>query len=70
MSILDNSINLLELDSNINKKLFTNNISLVKDLWLLNRSNLKEMNFNSNEINKIIISLQLKGLDLNKKINH
>ena len=40
----------------------------IRDVWLLKRKDLKEKDFNDNEIKSIIIALELQGLDLNKKI--
>ena len=49
-------------------KLKNNNINFIKDVWVLKRKDLKNMNFTDKEIKSIIIALQLEGLDLNKKI--
>jgi len=57
----------LELSSNLTKKLKEKNILIIEDLWKLNRESLKKLGFNNYEINDIIVKLQLKGLDLNKK---
>lgn len=57
----------LELSYSITKKLKDNKILIVEDLWKLNRETLKKLGFNNYEINDIIIKLQLRGLDLNKK---
>ena len=61
------SINNLSLDKKIINKLKTININFIEELWQLKRIDLKNNNFSNDEINKIIISLQLIGLDLNKK---
>lgn len=61
------SINSLSLEKDIINKLKDININYIEELWQLKRSDLKSNNFNNDEINKIIISLQLIGLDLNKK---
>lgn len=61
------SIDNLSLDKKIINKLKTININFIEELWQLKRIDLKNNNFNNDEINKIIISLQLIGLDLNKK---
>ena len=58
------SIDNLSLDKKIINKLKTININFIEELWQLKRIDLKNNNY---EINKIIISLQLIGLDLNKK---
>lgn len=49
-------------------KLKDNNLTTINDIWILNRKELKSIGLSDSEINKIIISLQLIGLDLNKKI--
>lgn len=54
-------------DAEIIEKLQNNNVLLVKDLWSLKRRDLKEMSFDSKEINDVIIALQLCGLDLDRK---
>jgi len=68
MSSLTDDIKALDLSPKINKILYDNNIKLINDLWLLNRKELKKLNLTDKEIKSIIISLQLQGLDLNKKI--
>jgi len=68
MNSLEDIIEKLNLSKNINKILKDNNILYIKDLWILNRKQLKSMNLKDNEIKDIIISLQLQGLDLNKRI--
>jgi DNA-directed RNA polymerase alpha subunit len=65
--ILDSEIEVLTLNDNVVKKLKNNNINYVKDLWSLSRKDLKNLNFSDRDIQGIIIKLQLKGLDLNKK---
>lgn len=60
-------INSLSLDKDLILKLKEVNINNVEDLWSLKRSDLKSKKFTNDEINKIIISLQLIGLDLNKR---
>ena len=42
-------------------------LNYIEDVWVLKRIDLKNMGFSNDEINDIIISLQLIGLDLNKK---
>ena len=39
----------------------------IEDVWKLKRINLKELGFTYDEIKEIVISLQLIGLNLNKK---
>ena len=60
-------INSLSLDKDLILKLKEVNINNLEDLWSLKRSDLKSKKFTNDEINKIIISLQLIGLDLNKR---
>ena len=67
MQIIDKEINYLDLEKNIKIKLENSKIIFIKDLWILKRTDLKKMNFSDYEIKKIIISLELNGLDLNKK---
>lgn len=65
--ILKNNITFLNLDKLIIKKLNNLNINTIEDLWNCNRSYFKDNNFDNLEIKDIKISLQLLGLDLNKK---
>lgn len=58
----------LELTSSITKKLLSKNITTINDIWVLKRKDLKELGLTDKEIKSITISLQLEGLDLNKKI--
>lgn len=60
-------VNNMSLSKTIIDKLNNNNIIHIEELWSLKRSELKNMGFSNDEINTIIISLQLIGLDLNKK---
>ena len=60
--IIDN----FKLEKNIIKKLKDNDIDTVDKLKSLNRSYLKELGFDNNDINSIIINLQLLGFDLKK----
>lgn len=68
MEIISENIDILELDEVIINKLHKNNIYKIEEVWLLKRKNLKKMNLTDKEINYISIKLQLKGIDLNKKI--
>ncbi|MBQ6282832.1 MAG: hypothetical protein IJK66_04810 [Bacilli bacterium] len=61
------TINNLSLDKDIVTKLKSIGINYIEELWQTKRSDLKSNKFTNEEINKIIISLQLIGLDLNKK---
>lgn len=65
---LDNAVTILDLDNNINSILKNNNITNIKELWVLKRNDLKDLGLRDNQINQIVIKLQLKGLDLNKKV--
>ena len=60
-------IDTLKLDKEINEILNNNNIETVYDLWILNKTNLKEIGLKDSMIKDIRIKLQLTGLDLNKK---
>ena len=63
----EKTIEELNLSSKLVEKLHENNFNIVKDVWVKNRKNLKELGFADSEIKSIIIALQLEGLDLNKK---
>ena len=67
LNITEN-INALNLTSNVIKILQDNNINTINDLWLLTRKDLKKLGLTDKEIKQIVISLQLNGIDLNKKI--
>lgn len=68
MKCLEDKIETLNLSKKINKILKDNSIIYIKDLWILNRKELKSFNLKDSEIKDIIIALQLQGLDLNKRI--
>lgn len=68
MIIMDEKLEILGLDTIIVEKLNDNNIYNIKEVWLLKRQDLKKMRLTDREINSISIKLQLKGIDLNKKI--
>ena len=68
ISVLEKNISVLELSESITKKLNELDIVTVNDLWQCKLTFLKNNNFNNNEINQIRIKLQLKGIDLNKKV--
>lgn len=71
MSIdLNNSIKILNLESDVENILIDNQILKVKDLWSLNRKALKNIDLTDNQIHSIIVKLQLNGIELNKKINN
>lgn len=58
----------LKFTNDILNKMNKNNIRSIEDVWILKRTDLKQMGFSNEEINLIIIELELLGLDLNKKI--
>lgn len=58
----------LDLSSRVVNILRQNEINFINDLWQLNRKDLKKLTLTDKEIKSIIISLQLQGLDLNKKM--
>lgn len=59
---------ILDLDKELVIKLKDNDINVIEDIWLKNRTNLKILGFTDKEIKLISIKMQLLGLDLNKKI--
>lgn len=65
---LEDKIKKLHLDEDIENILLKNGIDSINKLYILKRKNLKDMGFNDNKINHIIIKLQLQGFDLNKKV--
>ena len=66
--ILEKPIEELDMSTKLTEKLKSNNLVYVKDIWMLKRKDLKNLDLSDNEINQIIIKLQLHGCDLNKKI--
>ncbi len=69
-SIVEEDILTLDLTKKLTEKLKENEIRTINDVWILKRKELKEKAFTDQEIKSIIISLQLHGLDLNKKVYH
>lgn len=65
---INSKIDNLNLSPSLTKKLNSLGIQLIEDLFILKRKELKAKGLNDKEIKSIIISLQLEGLDLNKKI--
>lgn len=66
--ILEKSITELGLNSKITNKLKEKDILKIKDLWKMERKELKQNGFSDSEISQIIIKLQLHAIDLNKKV--
>ena len=66
--ILEKSITKLGLNSKITNKLKEKDILKIKDLWKMERKELKQNGFSDSEISQIIIKLQLHAIDLNKKV--
>ncbi len=64
---LENPIDTLKVDESILDILLNNNVFKIKDLWELNRANLKDMDLTDNQIKLISIKMQLLGIDINKK---
>jgi hypothetical protein len=62
------SVSTLKLESKLINKLISKDIKIINDLWKLERKDLKNLGFSDREIKDIIISLELNGLDLGKKI--
>lgn len=65
-SICSKEIKYLNLDEDVVNK-FDDSIITIRDLCTKTRKDLKNMNLTTSQINKIIISLQLNGVDLGKK---
>jgi len=66
--ILKKEINILKIDKSTIKTLIDNNINTIYELCNHSRMELAVIGLNNNQINKIIVSVQLQGLDL--KPNH
>ena len=64
---MDKTLKDLNLELNTIKLLNENNIFDIKELWCQNKNQLKRIGCRGHQIKEIIIWLQLKGLDLNKK---
>ena len=60
-------ISSLSLSKELINKLKDKGLNYIENVWVLKRINLKTLGFTNDEIKEIIISLQLIGLDLNKK---
>lgn len=68
VSFLENHISKLNVDDEILSILNSNNINNIKELWNLKRKDLKRMDLTDNQINQIVIKMQLKGIDLNRRV--
>lgn len=68
MCWIEDKIEKLMISTKLKEKLSLSKIKTIKDLWQLKRKDLKNSTFTDQEINELIITLQLEGLDLNKKI--
>lgn len=66
--ILNKNISILKFDNVISNLLNNNEINTIYKLCNYSRMELSQIGFTNSQINKIIINLQLKGLDL--KANH
>lgn len=65
--INNKEVNSLSISKELINKLKEKELNYIEDVWVLKRINLKELGFTYDEIKEIVISLQLIGLDLNKK---
>lgn len=68
--VVNKTIDNLNIDSSIVDILNKNNIMFIKDLWKLNRKDLKNLKLSDNQVNQIIIKMQLNGIDLSNKTYH
>lgn len=68
MEVLKNNINTLSINKKVIEVLSNNGIETVKDLCKCSRMDLADKGLENSEIKDIMITLQLKGLDL--KPNH
>ena len=66
--LIEKNISILKLGRDVIEKLLKNNIDTLLKLCNVTRIQLSNLNFSKTEINEIIVSLQLLGLDLKK--NH
>lgn len=65
--INNKDINNLSISKELINKLKDKELNYIEDVLILKRINLKTLGFTNDEIKEIVISLQLIGLDLNKK---
>lgn len=65
---LDKNIKILELGDLINSKLKNKEINYIRDLWKLDKKDLKQIGISDSEINHIKVKLQLYGIDLDSKV--
>ena len=64
--ILESNITELKLKKDINKILQENNIEKVYDVCTYSRLELVNLGLSSSQVNDVIVSLQLLGLDLKR----
>ena len=64
MEALKNNINTLSINKNVIEVLNNNGIETIKDLCKCSRMDLVDKGLENSQIKDIIITLQLKGLDL------
>ena len=67
-SLLEKEISVLKMDNKLKKVLKEKEIDTIFKLCNYSRLELNSVGFTNNEINEMIVSLQLVGLDLKK--NH
>lgn len=67
-SLLKKNIHTLDLEEKVERILKANQIETIEELWSKTRKELKSYGIKDTEINRLIIKLQLLGLDLNKKV--
>ena len=66
-NLLKEDVSILSLKENIILKLEENNINKIGDLCAMTKADLRNINFEQNDISNIEIKLQLNGLDIKKK---
>lgn len=65
---LKKSVSTLKISPDILEKMVQNKIETIEDLWKKSRKELKQLGFTDGEIHKIVICLELYGIDLGKRI--
>lgn len=66
-NVLKNNLTYIDIDKDIINKLNKIGINIIEELCKTNRKRLTNFDFNTEEINHIIIKLQLAGFDLSRK---